>query len=206
MGINLNVETNNEEEFNQQIQMYLAQGYSMQSNFNGTAILKKKSYSLGVFIILLIFLFPIGIIYYLVASDDIVNIRNKNPQASGNNTNANTNTAATTGSFDFYCEDCGQGLYNHLKFCPNCGKDLSEIGEAVEILTCENCGTELNEEHKFCPECGKDLNEIGEEIIEVSSVDIVNDDEAVEILTCENCGTEVSEEDKFCTKCGKEQM
>ena len=55
MGINLNVEVKNENEFNQQLQMYLAQGYNMQSNFNGTAILKKKSYSTGVLIVLILF-------------------------------------------------------------------------------------------------------------------------------------------------------
>ena len=71
MGISLNIDTNNENEFNQQLQMYLAQGYSMQSNFNGTAILKKKSYSMGLLIVLIIFFFPAAIIYYLVSSDDI---------------------------------------------------------------------------------------------------------------------------------------
>ena len=90
MGISLNIETNNENEFNQQLQMYLAQGYSMQSNFNGTAILKKKSYSLGLLIVLIIFFFPAAIIYYLVASDDVVTIRNNNAQPS-NNSNASVN-------------------------------------------------------------------------------------------------------------------
>lgn len=125
MGISLNVDTKNENEFNQQLQMYLAQGYSMQSNFNGTAILKKKSYSVGLLIVLIILFFPAAIIYYLVASDDVVTIRNTNGQSSANN----SNTSATTESFDSYCEECGHGLFKDSKFCPGCGRELTENDE-----------------------------------------------------------------------------
>lgn len=162
MGISLNVDTNNENEFNQQLQMYLAQGYSMQSNFNGTAILKKKSYSVGLLIVLIILFFPAAIIYYLVASDDVVTIRNTNGQSS-NNTNTHT-----TESFDLYCEDCGHGLFKDSKFCPGCGKELTaNVEESIEetseeyekeVLTCKSCGAELSEENKFCPSCGEKLN------------------------------------------------
>jgi RNA polymerase subunit RPABC4/transcription elongation factor Spt4 len=167
MGISLNVDTNNENEFNQQLQMYLAQGYSMQSNFNGTAILKKKSYSTGLLIVLIIFFFPAAIIYYLVASDDVVTIRNTNGQTYSNNS---VNT--TTESFDSYCEDCGHGLFKDSKFCPGCGKNLTATEEEPiettseeieeEILKCEACGTELSEENKFCPNCGESVNRIEE--------------------------------------------
>ena len=166
MGISLNIDTNSENEFNQQLQMYLAQGYTMQSNFNGTAILKKKSYSMGLLIVLIIFFFPAAIIYYLVSSEDIVTINN-NGQVPSNNANAGT----TTKSFDLYCEECGQGLFKDSKFCPSCGKDLTEkepaqtiseenspADETEEELKCKNCGTELKEENKFCPNCGETVN------------------------------------------------
>ena len=166
MGISLNVNTNNENEFNQQLQMYLAQGYSMQSNFNGTAILKKKSYSTGLLIVLIILFFPAAIIYYLVATDDVVTITN-NGQTTSNTNNANTNTER----FDLYCEECGQGLFKDSKFCPGCGRDLSVIEEnqdetisetliakESEVFKCINCGTELSEENKFCPECGEKIS------------------------------------------------
>ena len=173
MGINLNVDVNNENEFNQQLQMYLAQGYSMQSNFNGTAILKKKSYSVGVLIILIIFFFPAAIIYYLLASDDVVTIRNINGQAANSTANAGTTAGE---SFDLYCEECGQGLYKDSKFCPGCGRNLSVVDDGEmdtepeetlpavedEIITCENCGTELSEDHKFCPNCGEETTTGGE--------------------------------------------
>lgn len=168
MGISLNVDVNNENEFNQQLQMYLAQGYNIQSNFNGTAILKKKSYSVGLLIVLIILFFPAAIIYYLVASDNVVTIRNNNGQTSSNNANVNQ-----TETFDLYCEECGHGLFKDSKFCPGCGRDLSIITEdSVEesseeksevdsneseddFIKCENCGTELSEEHEFCPQCGE---------------------------------------------------
>ena len=163
MGLSFNIEVNNENEFNQQLQMYLAQGYSMQSNFNGTAILKKKSYSMGLLIVLIIFFFPAAIIYYLVATDDIVTITNNGGQASNN-----TATSSAAQSFDSYCEECGHGLYNESKFCPGCGRDLSiPIEDTVEqtpvivrddTLKCANCGEEITEENKFCPACGEKIS------------------------------------------------
>ena len=167
MGISLNIDVNNENEFNQQLQMYLAQGYTMQSNFNGTAILKKKSYSMGLLIVLLIFFFPAAIIYYLVASDDVVTIRNNNGQAPSSNTTNSTNT-----NFDSYCEECGHGLFKDSKFCPGCGRELTETKEEIaidtseetdnvedKILKCKNCGKELLEENNFCPECGENITQ-----------------------------------------------
>lgn len=170
MGISLNVDTNNENEFNQQLQLYLAQGYSMQSNINGTAILKKKSYSVGLLIVLILFFFPAAIIYYLVASDDVVTIRNNSVQTSSNNNSANTE------EYDSYCVECGQGLFEDSKFCPGCGRDLNATVDDVIVetdseenvtvdeedddeLKCNNCGTELTEESLFCPECGEKITQ-----------------------------------------------
>lgn len=184
MAMNINIDVNNENEFNQQLQMYLAQGYNMQSNFNGTAILKKKSYSLALLIILIIFFFPVAIIYYLVASDDIVTITNKSVQGSGD---------STSKPFDGYCEECGHGLYKESKFCPGCGKNVSleGIDEDENIPLCPNCGKEVSESNRFCPNCGKDLSEAEEEIVE-------------EKLTCDECGEELLSEAKFCPNCGKD--
>ena len=168
MGISLNVEANNENEFNQQLQMYLAQGYSMQSNFNGTAILKKKSYSTGVLIVLILLFFPGAILYYLLASDDVVTIRYRNAQQT------NTNVGVNNESFDSYCEDCGHGLFKDSKFCPGCGKNLTAardnhaevkpqenetVGQGrADAIKCSVCGTELIEGEKFCPNCGEAIN------------------------------------------------
>lgn len=167
MGINFNVEVNNENEFNQQLQLYLAQGYSMQSNFNGIAILTKKSYSIGVLIILILFFFPAAIIYYLIASDDVITIRKNNGQQSSSTANVDTKTE----SFDLYCEECGHGLFKDSKFCPGCGRNFSvtdgvsvvvadevrvdEKQDEDEVIKCKNCGCELSKMHKFCTNCGQ---------------------------------------------------
>ena len=111
MGSAINVNVRNEDELNQQLQLYLAQGYNMKSNFNGTAILNKKSYSVGLLIVLLILFFPAAIIYYLVASDDVVTIKVNGQSSSSSNIDVNPN--------------CGQGLFEDSKFCPGCGSDLT---------------------------------------------------------------------------------
>ena len=171
MGISMNVDTHNENEFNQQLQMYLAQGYKMESNYNGTAILKKKSYSVALLIVLIIFFFPAAIIYYLVASDDVVTIRNSAMGQASNGFAANSapnnfaSNSAPSQSFDAYCEDCGHGLYKDSKFCPGCGKKLIVESEPVievpqlepAVKRCPNCDTELSDDHKFCPECGENV-------------------------------------------------
>lgn len=157
MGISLNVDTKNENEFNQQLQMYLAQGYSMQSNFNGTAILSKKNYSTGLLIILLIFGFGIlGIVYYIVASNDVVTITNNEGESTGSN--------STNKNFTSYCPNCGHGLFKDSKFCPGCGNVVEDNQNSNEIIdepqkqnnVCKNCGEELYDDAKFCPNCGED--------------------------------------------------
>lgn len=164
MGINMNINVKNESEFNQQLQMYLAQGYRMQSNFNGTAILNKKSFSMGLLIVLIIFFFPAAIIYYLVASDDVVTIRLDNGQTSSSGSFNNTSNP----EYVAYCPNCGQGLFKESKFCPGCGQDVSEDvkstieeeeEESEKIIQCPNCGKELTEGVKFCSECGVNLND-----------------------------------------------
>lgn len=182
MAMNFNIDVNNENEFNQQLQMYLAQGYSMQSNFNGTAILKKKSYSLGLLIVLIIFVFPVAIIYYLIASDDIVTINNKSVQGSAD---------SSSKPYDGYCEECGHGLYKESKFCPGCGRDVSLNGpdEDKNIPVCPKCGKEVSESNRFCPNCGEDLSEA---------------ENVEEKLICDECGEELLSEAKFCPNCGKD--
>jgi len=120
LGSAINVNVKNEDELNQQLQLYLAQGYNMKSNFNGTAILNKKSYSVGLLIVLLILFFPAAIIYYLVASDDVVTININGQSSTTSNIDVNANEEFTS-----YCPNCGQGLFEDSKFCPGCGKDLT---------------------------------------------------------------------------------
>ena len=156
MGVAININVNNEKEFNQQIQMYLAQGYHMQSNFNGTAILSRKNYSTGLLIILLIFGVVLGLIYYLISTDDIVTITMNEDDSAKSNSNNN--------NFDSYCPNCGHGLFKDSKFCPGCGNVVEDNQNSNEIIDepqeqnniCKNCGEELDDDAKFCPNCGED--------------------------------------------------
>lgn len=182
MGLNINIEVQNDDEFNQQLQIYLAQGYKLQSNYNGTAILKKKSYNLGVLIVLIL-LFLIGaIIYYLLVDDDIVTIKNTN----GARSSQTYNTTADANNYVEYCEDCGHGLFKDSKFCPGCGKDLTNNGITPEAEKCPNCSAEVMDGAKFCPNCGQDLSEVEE------------------VKKCRNCGEELMDEAKFCPNCGED--
>lgn len=153
MGVAININVKNENEFNQQLQMYLAQGYRMQSSFKGTAVLSKKGYSTALLVILLIFGIILGVIYYLVSSNDVVTIINTNEGGSTSNQN--------TENFSSYCSDCGHGLFKDSKFCPGCGKSITgndeqepEINEEPEEQNnvCKSCGEELNEDEKFLNE------------------------------------------------------
>ncbi|WP_296887864.1 zinc ribbon domain-containing protein [uncultured Methanobrevibacter sp.] len=227
MGVSISINAKNEDEFNQQMQLYLAQGYRMQSNFNGTAILNKKSYSTGLLVVLILLFFPAAIIYYLVASDDVVTIRMSNGQSSASN---NFSSGTATKSFDLYCEDCGHGLYNDSKFCPGCGKDLSVGDVSSEVPKCKKCGAKVSDEDRFCPNCGNDLTKIDDVPAEKTSEESVvvddvpagssSDDSLVvddvpaektseesvvaadEVSKCQDCGAELSEENKFCPECG----
>ncbi len=121
MGVTVNVNVKNENEFNQQLQTYITQGYNIQSNFNGTAILKKKSYSIGLLIVLTLLFFPLAVVYFLLSSDDVVTIRLNNEPQSTSNEGFNTNT----NEFGSYCPNCGQTLQQNSKFCPGCGENLN---------------------------------------------------------------------------------
>ena len=178
LGLNYNIDVNSEDEFNQQIQMYLSQGYSFQSNFNGTAILKKKSYSMGLLIVLIIFFFPAAILYYLVASEDIVTINLNSKTAS--------NVSSTANNFDSFCENCGHGLFRESKFCPGCGDAVPEAKSTGKTTFCKTCGHEISESDKFCPDCGS----------------AIPAEETAQANTCKSCGSTVSGSDKFCPSCG----
>lgn len=152
MSVNLEIETNSDEEFDSQIMKYISQGYSMERNFNDTAYLKKKSFSIGIFIILLFFFFPAAILYYFLVDEKKVTIHNNSKNASG---------AKANPKFDLYCEKCGQGLFKNTRFCPECGAKVpivkEDIQEDATPIICKNCGINIMDGSKICPECGNDL-------------------------------------------------
>ncbi|MDO4581529.1 MAG: zinc ribbon domain-containing protein [Bacillota bacterium] len=56
------------------------------------------------------------------------------------------------------CPACGVAVGDGIKFCPNCGRPLSEPEPAPAAqpaaAVCPVCGVEVSGEYRFCPACG----------------------------------------------------
>ncbi|WP_458452963.1 hypothetical protein [Methanobrevibacter sp.] len=72
----IEVTVQNQKEFDQAIQRYIENGYELESNFSGTAVLRKKGFKLWIFIVLLLFLLIGAILYYFLSDDNVVVIKN----------------------------------------------------------------------------------------------------------------------------------
>ena len=55
------------------------------------------------------------------------------------------------------CPNCGVELDDSVKFCTNCGTNLSET---IGKIFCSECGLELENSVKFCPNCGTRTNDV----------------------------------------------
>ena len=49
------------------------------------------------------------------------------------------------------CEECGQMIYCHNKFCPNCGSPTEKR------LVCNECYGSVSPNDEVCPNCGNPL-------------------------------------------------
>lgn len=132
MGSYYVIDVNSEDEFNSQLQLYFTQKYKLESNLNGQATLKKKSYSMAILILLILFFWPGALIYYFTASDDIVVI--KQNYAAGPGAASTASTAAPDEEIVSYCGHCGAGLTADSKFCPGCGADVATPEEEVKAI------------------------------------------------------------------------
>ena len=138
----------------------------------------------------------------------------------------NTQTAevaASDGSGN-KCPDCGAELKPGAKFCPVCGKNLSDTSAPETVKTadvntqtavtapdsgnkCPDCGTELKPGAKFCPVCGKNLSD--KSAPETVKTADVNTQTAGTVAApgsenkCPDCGAELKPGAKFCPVCGK---
>ena len=113
MGLNLNIETDDENEFNRQLHLHFVQGYDLQSNHDNVAILKRKSFNIVLMIILLFLFFPLAIAYYLISSEDFATIKLKKV------------------SSDAFCSQCGEEIYEGSKFCTACGCEVNMDDSAL---------------------------------------------------------------------------
>lgn len=98
----------------------MIQGFKVQSNVNGTCILKKKGYNTGLLIILLLLGILLGLLYYLLSNDETVMIRMVNSNNQINEINS-------------YCKHCGAALPKNVHFCSKCGSKIESNSEAQQL-------------------------------------------------------------------------
>ena len=87
------------------------------------------------------------------------------------------------------CSRCGIDINDDWNICPNCGNDLTNATESLELesdgkIACSKCGATLKEGATFCDKCGNKVDEVNE------------------VSKCENCGSEIPENVLFCPTCG----
>ena len=62
------------------------------------------------------------------------------------------------------CKNCNTELKQGAKFCPNCGKEVSDFD------ICISCGKQIKPGAAFCPHCGKNQNDVVVEPEQVNEV------------------------------------
>ena len=84
----------------------------------------------------------------------------------------------------YLCPSCKADIIGEHRFCPSCGKELSEVANMQEYNTsnCIKCGAYLPLNAKFCSECGSKQG-----------------------INCHSCGATLSLNTKFCYECGAKQ-
>ena len=87
----------------------------------------------------------------------------------------------------YLCPSCKADIIGEHRFCPSCGKELSEVANMQDTKeqsknNCLKCGAYLPIGAKFCSECG-----------------------AKQRINCHSCGATLSLNAKFCYECGAKQ-
>jgi len=107
----------NKDELNQKVTEYVAMGYKVKNRTFNYVKLVKDDFSWVILVILILFLFPIGIIYYFVKNGNkeeiIIRVKDVAP--------ANVSSNAVK-----YCVKCGGAIASEeSKFCPECGIEIN---------------------------------------------------------------------------------
>ena len=87
----------------------------------------------------------------------------------------------------YFCPACNGQIIGEHRFCPSCGKELSEIANMQDTKeqsgnNCTQCGVLLPIDALFCHKCG-----------------------ARQENTCVKCGAKLQPNAEFCNKCGANQ-
>lgn len=109
------------------------------------------------------------------------------------------------------CPNCGQGNTGGVRYCAQCGHDLSGVrtqaGQVADVIVCRQCSATNAGSSRFCGSCGAELS-IG--TMPSGSADAVTDSarvvsiqrQAQEARRCTQCGGSLDSDDRFCPTCG----
>ncbi len=100
---------------------------------------------------------------------------------SGSNVNQNQATQSTQAMTA--CPKCSAQVAVGVKFCPNCGNNMS--APKADVKACTGCGKSIPKDVAFCPECG--AKQVTENF-------------------CTSCGNKIDAGVKFCPHCGGKQQ
>ena len=97
------------------------------------------------------------------------------------------------------CPNCGASIEGNTKFCPSCGKKLTEtaaipVVKEEQSITCPECGTVLEPGTLFCPNCGSKTTPEKKTTVKEEPVE-------EDAVYCPSCGKKVSKDDAFCPHC-----
>lgn len=151
------------EELNFRIMNYQSVGYNIEARDNNHARLAKDDFSVGIFLVLLLFTIVGGIIYWAVkkGNEDIVIIQ---LDGTANNMQMNYNPVSNVlveeNNRGVKCSSCDFINEEDSNFCFKCGNELlkDENQSSVLINKCFNCGCMNEENSNFCSDCGIKLN------------------------------------------------
>lgn len=152
------------EELNFRIMNYQSVGYDIEVRDNTHARLVKDDFSVGIFIILLLFFAIIGgIIYWAIKSgkEDIVIIPlDKTVNNMQMNYRPVPNVLIEQNNRGIKCYSCDFVNEEDSNFCFKCGTKISkDENDAVSLTNkCSNCGCMNEESSNFCSDCGTKLN------------------------------------------------
>lgn len=85
------------------------------------------------------------------------------------------------------CSSCGSEVKQGAKFCRECGTEIVEKTEVIELNTCSECGSLLEENALFCNNCG---HRVSGENSETAN-------------KCPNCNGPLKDGALFCGECGR---
>lgn len=108
------------------------------------------------------------------------------------------------------CPGCGAELNRDDRFCPACGRKVSQNISVDNSSICPRCGNAVSAGQRFCVKCGYSLFEDLEENIVKAAFESQQNiaDNAAETAgstapaVCPSCGEPVDEDMNFCIACG----